>query len=246
MAEHIFGKDLSRTFYPLENNEPINLPSQVPSIYLFSTQPALDDALNGTGAIATHTVSYWAESATTPYPRTYTIPAIQDPDQSSSKRCIGYWEAVNYIAQTAGQTQTKLRYFEIERAKVQSDQPGTTLADIKAVFPGITSYATDSQLGDALTVATAKVKLEFEGKGFVWGQMQDLYKLKYAIAYKTIEIACAAQVAKGNLSKQWMVEYAHKEYNTILDAVQLRQDVDNDGFPDVNAPTTNSVVVNER
>jgi len=188
MTSYVFGKDITRKFYPLEDNEPINLVSQAPAIYLFEDQPTMEAARSGTGAMAA-AIEYWTESATSPYPRTYTIPAIPDPDpESGSYKCLGYWEAVNYIVQTNGQLQTKLRQFEVEQAKATETVPGTTYTTLAAIYPAISGYVSDnSVLTGFINAAEAELKLEFRSYGIDWGDVSSLKDFNYAIAYRAIQ-----------------------------------------------------------
>lgn len=232
MTSYVFGKDITRKFYPLEDNEPIDLPSQVPSIYLFSSMPTLDHARSGTGALSA-AINYWEETPTTPFTRTYTIPAIEDPNPTSLVPNLGYWEAVNYIVKTSGQIQTKLRQFDIEKAKATETVPGTLVQDLKDIYPNIGSYVLDDTvLSTFIKVAEDQIKIEFRQLGVDWGDIVSLKEFKYALAFLTIQYFSESQIIAGDDKFAIRAEIYSKRYEATIAKIKLKYDPDGDGFAD--------------
>lgn len=242
MTSYVFGKDITRNFYPLEDNEPINLPSQVPSIYLFSSMPTLDDARSGIGALSA-AVNYWEETNTAPFARTYTIPAIIDPNPTSNAPCLGYWEAVNYIVQTSGQVQTKLRQFDVEKAKATETVPATVVQDLKDIYPQIGSYvADDTVLANFIKVAEDQIKLEFREKCIDWGDVVSLKDVKYALAFLTIQLVSESQINSGDDKFAIRAEIYSKRYASTIAQIKIKYDSNGDGKTDKQATFDGALV----
>lgn len=189
-AEATYGKTISRTFYPLRGGSALQLPTQTASYYLFSTQPSRADALVGTGAISTGTQD--SQNSSTPFELSYHFDAYEDPDPTSGNNFDTLWEAIVFIGETGGDSQVKIRSFVIERLQGLGQKPGTTVAQIKGVYPSIANYLTDSEISTFLSNAEEEIQLYFYNKGIEWGSVFSLNKLKLALAYKTIESACLA------------------------------------------------------
>jgi hypothetical protein len=233
MPDYIFGKTITRTFNPVEDGVYINLVSQAPSIYLYSAsnQPTLQNMINGVGAF--DHITYWQESGVSPYTRTYTVSAIPDPDSGNTAQpSLGYWEVVNYIAKVGGATQSKARYFEVERALALDSTPGTTIQALKDAYPAISAYFDDPELEAQLLDAEEYVRLELEGKGFEWGKIKGLKKARLPLAYKTLQFACEAQISndgdKFTINRQLFLD----RYNALMKVIKFDYDSDADGQPD--------------
>ena len=84
-ARYVFGKEIKRDFIPYENEEPFNLPTQSPVIYLFDSEPSIADALSGIGALVGYTLTSWIESQSKPFTRSYTFPAINSTDNDKRR-----------------------------------------------------------------------------------------------------------------------------------------------------------------
>lgn len=231
MTSYVFGKDITRKFYPLEDNEPIQLVSQAPSIYLFEDQPTLEDARSGIGAIMS-AITFWTDDSTSPYPKTYTIPAIADPTpESSGSRCLGYWEAVNYIVQVGGQVQTKLRQFEVEKLKATETAPGTTYTDLSKIYPAITGYvASNATLTSHIQTAEDQIKLELRGYDIDWGDVEDLKSFKYAVAFLAIQFFSESQIVEADDKFAIRAEIYSKRYEAVMSKLKFKYDSDGDGL----------------
>jgi len=238
-----FGKSITRSFYPLEDGEPVNLPSQAPSIFLFTDQPSRDDAAVGFGAMSA--ITYWNASSTSPYPRTYSIPPIYDPAPDSATVSRGYWEAINFVHAAGGQTQTVLRQFDVERTKAPVTVPGTTRDDIINAFPAITNYLTNTQIDEFLEIATSLMKLDLEKAGYAWGDYANLHKTNLALAFRTVAECSLSQFKSGTDDDRFWKRYEVflGRYQSVLSMVNLKADSDGDGTADQTVTAAPSQVV---
>jgi hypothetical protein len=230
MTYYIFGKDISRKFYPLSNDEPYQIPTQTPTIYIFESQPNLEDARDGGGAVAT--ISSWSQNASSPYDCTYTISAIDDPTPESLIPQRTYYEAINYIAQTSEQIQTVVRSFEIERASGSSAVVGVTYTDLVEVYPAITAYASANQLGSIIGIATDEIELKLKGKGVRWSDIQNVNELKRAVAYRSIQLLSESQFSESNDKFVTRREIYKEKFEESMADTVLYVDIDKDGVPD--------------
>jgi hypothetical protein len=242
MTSHIFGKDITRKFYPLEDSEPINLYSQAPAIYLFSAQPSLTVARAGTGAL--QTVNHWIESLGIPYTRTYTLPAVNDPAPTSTTPPTSYfWEAINYYAKSGGQLQTKLRTIELEKPSATETIPGTTAQDLIDIYPAINNYVeTDSELETFITVAQDEIKSRLKSEGIEWGTIENLKEFRYALAFLAIQYLSESQIVEASDKFAIRAEIYSKKYETALSRITVKHDTDNDGQPDTESEQAGALI----
>lgn len=240
MADAIFGKSITRQFYPLENGEPINLPSQAPDIYLFSELGNVSDMILGTGAF--DRIQYWTESATRPYLRQYVINAIQDPVPGESTREKTYYELINYVAQSAGQSQYHLREITVERALATESVPDTSISDMKEIYPGVDDFCSDVELSAHLSNAEEEVKLGFESKGFEWGKIKGLKKARLSLAYKALQIACESLIVNDGDRFAIKAITFRDRYNDFMKVLKFDYDSDADGTIDAKVENDPSFV----
>jgi hypothetical protein len=229
--KYVYGKSFSRMFYAVQDGFPLALPSQTPAIYVFRNYPSVSDAKNGTGSVAT--ASAWTQSSTSPYGNTYIVPAIDNPDTTNLLPPEWtYYEAINFVTTSSGQTQTIIRSFELQIPENFDSLPGTTYTDLQNVYPSITSYFTAGQLTTFITDAETELKIELEGKGLKYWQHRDLFKVKLALAYKAIANACLANFKDvgDRFYKRYEV-YAEK-YSALMAQIDLPVDVNKDGVND--------------
>lgn len=239
---YIFGKDIERVFYPHAGKEPINLPSQVAEIYLFSSQPTMTEAINGTNAIPSHTVSYWEHNTISPYGRKYTIPAIADPDVDSAIPKRGYWQAINFYAKISAQKQTLLEYFEVRRAEGVPEVPSTSKYDLKNIYPAISSYVTDQQLENFIDIALDQIKLELKNKGVEYQTIDNLKDLKLALAYKTISLVSLSQIKEPTDRFALRYDEFKTMYHQTMKLITLVSDSNSDGTIDTETPANRGAI----
>lgn len=234
-AEGLFGRSITRELYAVVESEYFNLPSQIPAIYFFEDKPSISDAQTGTGSFAS--VTTWTQSQTYPYPRTYVVPPIEDPEPTSSTTIRNYWEAINYVNQASQQTQTLLRAFNVERGKALDSVPGTTVTDLKEIWPGISSYLTDARLTEYLLIAEESLRIDVEKKGLVWENLKRLQRAKLALGYKSVSLASFSQVQEANDKFYIRWKEFEKLYNSTLESITLPYDTDGDGEADTETST---------
>lgn len=225
-----FGSDIIREFIPRPGEEFLPFPSQNPTIYIFEDKPTRTIAAAGTGAIAT--ISSWTQLTAVPHAYQYVIPAIDDPDPTGVTAEVRYWEAVNYISQSGEQTQTVIRSFNIYRDEAGQDRPGTTVEDLKKVFPQISSYASDEQLDEVLLLAEDEIKRNLAKRGFLWSRLRNLHQIKIALAYRAIAFNAMNQiVAEKDRHDIRFHNYLELSSNALNSAL-LPYDEDGDGEED--------------
>lgn len=229
---YLYGKDFTRSFIVEEDNEPFKLPSQTPTIYIFTEKPTRDEAQAGTGAV--QTISSWNQNAATPYACLYAVSAIVDPDpDAADDNEQWYWEAVNYITKTGGQTQTAIRGFVLSRGFQPSNLPEVAPEDLAAVYPAISEYIPSDQLRAMIASCLEDVIMDLETKGIEWGRLSDKRRLHRALAFKSIAEASFSQV-KGEGDK-FHLRYTEftKKYASAMTAVNLPYDADGDSSPEL-------------
>lgn len=236
-----FGASFTRRLFPLDgDNFAYELPTQSPTIYIFSDMPTRAEAAAGTGAL--ETISSWTENASSPYDRSWTVSAIDDPDATSGTQSKRYYEAINYDP-GSGTAHVIIRSFILQRLEALDEVPGTTVADLKEVYPAIDNYASDSELANFLQVALEEMIIDMESSGIPYSRVSQLSKTKLALAYKTIVLVSASQVKNPADRFVWRVEHYAKKAKDILNGLQLPVDVSGDGVPDAVTPAASMLVI---
>lgn len=230
MSNYVYGKDIIRKFFPIENGVPLALFSQSPTIHIFSDKPSRSAAIAGTDAL--QTVTSWTEYKFSPYERRYTVTAIADPDPTSTTLWDRYWEAIRFFTKSGGQAQTIIRSFIVERIEGSDEVPGTTVADLKKVYPGITAYADDPQLFESIGLAESELKRYFRAKGIKWSRVSDLSQVRLPLAYKALALCAFSQVKEDNDRFHLRFNQFEAWYKEALGAIALPVDEDGDGEPE--------------
>lgn len=241
---YFFGQSFTRTLYPTENNQPFQVPTQTPTIYIFNDEPSRLAGSAGTGAI--QTVVSWSQAATTPFGCSYTVPAIDDPYPTADTLTdadMEYWEAINFVTQTGGQVQTLLRSFMLERPTGAPELPGTTAADLKEYFPWASEYFSDAQLNSHIAQAELEVKIELRGKGYEWSSVHNLADTKLLIGYRTLEIASSMASRKVDDAHAQRGAWFAKRFEALSKAIKLQVDTTGDGAADTEARMSRDYVL---
>ena len=193
--KYVYGKSFSRTFYPMQDSSPVQLPSQSPTIYIFRDYPSISAAQDGTGAVAT--ISSWTQATVTPFGCTYTVAAINNPDIDSLIPVWTYYEAINFVATAAGQVQTVIRAFELGTVEELESLPGTTIQDLKDVYPAIASYFDDTKLAAFITGAEQELKIDLEAQGFKYPKIMSFTRFGWPSRTRRF------QTPRSQTSKTW-------------------------------------------
>lgn len=227
---YLFGKSFTRVFYAGNDGTAVQLPVQMPTIYIFDEQPTRQEAEAGTGAI--QTITSWTQSSTTPFGNSYTVAAINDPDTTSSTVERVYWEAIRYTLEASEQVQTTIRSFEVRRAFGPDALPGTTVAQLKEVYPSISAYFSDAQLADFLETATTELLNYFHKKKLIWEHVDSLERLQLPLAYRTILVGLRTLVitqGDRHSERYRLFKEAHDEF---MEGLALPYDTNQDGVSD--------------
>lgn len=239
-----FGKDIVRKLYPEENLQPLQVPVQNPTIYLFSAQPSLADAALGTNAI--QTVTSWTQNGIAPYAITYSFTSVSDPSTTGSTYGRTYYEALLYRNKAAAQVQQVIRTFDLERPEAPAEAPNATVTDLANVYPAITAYATTPQLTEHIGIALEEIKTELRAKGLDWAQLGNQARLKYALAYKTISLVCLSQIREREDKHEFRYKEFQLKYQAQMDSIALPFDENKDGIFDSVEQAQSMFVIGER
>lgn len=238
---HPFGKDFTRYFYPLvDDAAPVTiLSSQTPAIYFFDTQPSRTAASAGTGAV--QTVAAWTWNAGSSG-WSYTVTAINDPDPTSTLTVRTYWEAINFRLQSAGQIQTVVRAFDLQRVSGHAVSVGVNDEMLREYFPQLDSCSTEVQRAAYVTLAVEDVKSRLKSKGYDWAKVTRPDRLTIAIAYKVLYMIMLVQLQQGN--DKYAVKYAEfkKIYESMIEGLTLEYDANEDGLPDTEVKASSDFI----
>ena len=244
MNYYNFGIDIARKFYPLSNDTAIELPTQNPAIYVFSSLPNLNDARDGDGAI--EIITSWTQNASSPFDCSYTISAIDEPSPESLTSQYIYYIAINYVLQTGEQTQTVLESFVLERASGTETQQGITYFDLVDIYNSVTSYATNAQLSAHIDTATGDLKDKLLCRGIRLSDIQDLSVTKKFIVFRAIQYLSESQIAQDGDKFVIRREIYKEKSAEALKDVLLYVDTNRDGLPDTIAQGRAGYVISTR
>lgn len=227
MTSYLYGKDITRDWFPTLRFDPVSLPAQNPTIYLFSNRPSPSDAGSGVGAFAT--ITSWSEQTTSPYRRRYTVPALDDPDTDSLVPLTDIWEAINFVYQSGETAVNVVRKFTVERPTGTDSVPGAEISDLTGIFPSISSYCTDGQLTTHLNNALLQLKMDLTKRNPKWYRYLYLDTFKLAQAYKALSSAFRALSNEPDDKHDRNYEHFKEEYEAALSSIPLPVDNDDDG-----------------
>lgn len=227
MSDHVFGKPLSRTLIAYEKNVAIPI-SSLNSVSLYST---LADAQAAVNPIVS--MSSWTASATHPYQISYNLPALTDPSPSADRKSWQFWEALSFELATNGEAQTDYRAIEVSRVESGESIPTTTISDLKALFPALSSFLSDPKLSDILELANLQMKIDLKSKGIEYARARGLEEANLALAYLAISMSSEGLYAKSgqDVHKIRAEDYALK-YSQTLSKIKIPYDSNGDGVPD--------------
>jgi hypothetical protein len=189
-------------------------------------------ARSGTEAIANGLA--WSVSSTTPFECTYSFNAINDPDPTGDTSLRTFWEAINLYLEDSEQLQTVIRAFFVERARGLSETPGTTVATIKEVFPSISAYLSDEEIGDHIAIAEEQMQLELMALNVRWLNVVNLRVLKLALAYKCIMLSSVSQIRNTGDRHDRRFAIFSDMYSQTMKGLTLYQDTNGDGEIDAS------------
>lgn len=240
-----FGADIIRTFYPMENDKPINLPTQTPAIYLFTSAPTRAAAAEGNGAAAT--ISTWNESSVYPYPRKYTVSAIADPSPTGGTSDVQYWLAINFVTKTSGQTQTLIQSIWLRRTEGTATHPNVKAHDLATISPDIRKYhKDDAQLEEFVRAAEEHLRLQFLAKGYRWDRLKRLDQLKLPLIYKALSMAFLELYRRPDDPFDRRQREYEKRYQDAMAMITIPYDTDGDASADQGAQPVKNYIIASR
>lgn len=227
MTDHIFGKTLNRNLIAYENNDAIPVSSLI-SVAIYSSLSEAQSNINPIVSLAT-----WSANPAHPYEISYTLPALTDPDPTSSRRAWAFWEGLTYQLETSGDIQAEYRSIDVQRASTGESVPSTTIADLKALFPALASYLSDPRLTDILALAYSQMKIDLEAKGINYDRARNLEAANLALAYLAISMSSEGLYSKtGQDVFLIRKDDYRKHYSDTLSKISFPNDADGDGMVD--------------
>jgi len=191
-----FGQNITYWFYPLLDNDTASVPTavqaQTPAIYVFDeSAPSRSDALSGSGSL--QTVNSWTWN-TAKKAWSFTIAAISDPHPSSNIPTRTYWISINFILQTAGQTQTVIKPLQLERVVGHDRVVSVTDENLRTYFPQVDAYSSDVQRKAYISQAVEEIKGELRSKGYEWAKITRADRLDLCVTYKALSLIMLGQI----------------------------------------------------
>lgn len=229
-----FGQTFELWFFPLVNDTtPEGLDtSQTPTIHIFSSQPSRADAASGTGAVGSSITAWTWDAGKKGW--SFTVPAISDPNPTSSEDTRTYWVAVNFKLTALAQTQTVLQAFQLVRVGGHLRTPTIGEADLFHYLPQVRAHTTESQRIDFIAEAVDDVKGKLRSEGYVWAQLHHADRLSKAVTFRALMMICLARIKQDNdeFAKRF-VEFKEL-YQTKLAELVAEYDSNRDGQADAD------------
>lgn len=204
------------------------------NVYLFDEEPTLAEAKAGTGAI--QTIATWATAGNNAHAKSITVQAIDDPNPDDAITDKDYWLGINYEIENNEQVQTDIFRITLRRHKGNIVGTEANLTNIKQIFPEITSYATDSQITNFISIARSQVESDFNKKGLTLDRVANLQDFWLGMAYKVISLIGISEFKEEG--DRHYVRY--REYGLMYQEhiTGLRVEVDNDQSGDAEEVKT--------
>lgn len=218
-----FGQNITYWFYPLLDNDTASIPvavqGQTPAIYVFDDNdvPSRSDALSGSGSIQSITSWTWSAQKKA---WSFTISAISDPHPDSNITTRVYWIAINFILQTAGQTQTIIKALQVERVAGHDRVVSVTEENLRTYFPQVDAYSSDVQRKAYISQATEEIKGELRSKGYDWAKITRADRLDLCVTYKALSLIMLGQIQEPG--DKFSIKYAEYKANFQSNLDSLR------------------------
>lgn len=223
-----WGKDISYTFYPLVDDEPISIISQTPAIYVFTdSKPTYAQAAAGTGNI--QAITTWTETAT--FSRTFTIDGIDDPEPTNEAVERVYWLAINFRIDTSEQIQTVLKALPMNRVHGHGNKVDVDHEDIKNVFHTALSYVDGPRLTRLIEDSEIQIKTILQSRGYRWAYFSRMDRLELLIRYRVVMTILLNEIQQGN--DKFNIKYTEIKsvYESLYQGLKLEYETDLHGQP---------------
>lgn len=225
-----FGQDISYTFTPIVDGEvALNLPSQTPTIYVFSDSDSPDRTQAAAGTNSIQTISSWTQIGSS---YQFTISAVEDPDTDSLLSERLFWLGINFVLKSAGQTQTVVKGLPMERVGGHYKQISVTVDDVKDVFPAIKDFAADAQIKSFLELAKQEIRAQMRAKEYAWALVTRADRLNLPAIYRTLTHLMGSQRMQSGDIFDVNYNSFNSSYSSLMKMISVEYDADQDGIAD--------------
>jgi hypothetical protein len=227
-----FGQNITYWFYPLLDNGSASIPtavqSQTPAIYVFDESvPSRSNAASGSGNLQTITAWTWSAQKKA---WSFTIPAISDPYPDSNIPTRTYWIALNFILQSAGQTQTIIKPLQLERVVGHDKVVSVTEENLRTYFPQVDAYSSDVQRKAYISQATEEIKGELKAKGYEWAKITRADRLDLCVTYKALSLIMLGQIQEPGDKFSIKYQEYKSSFQANLDSIKFEYQQMEAGF----------------
>jgi hypothetical protein len=227
-----FGKAFTYNFYPLADDEFVNIASVTApeAVYVSKTKPSDTDARAGSMADLVQTVSpnTWAATADAEG-KAITIAAIDDPEPTSAQDRYTYWVSIVWKYAVGAQAQHVIRALPLERTRAWHKNITTAAADLESIWAAVDSYVSSTNQTNAIALAKAELRMDLEAAGFEWALIWRPDDLNTLVAYKAV-----SNLAYGlGPEPKWLELGAawRSTYEAMRDSIKLEYDKYREGKP---------------
>lgn len=237
----LFGKAITYTFYPVQEKDYVSLTGVTdnPAIYVYKDtgKPMRAEAAAGTdnGHLVGVAITSWSATADG-NGKSFTIPAITDPEPDGATETRTYWLAINFKLVNSGSTQTIIRALPLQRVSAHHKAISTAAADLEAIYPTIDDHASSTAQTAAITTATTAAKLYLEALGFDWAEIWRPDFLSTAISYKALSLLMLAEIADTGDKWELLAKTYEGIYKGLIDGLKLEYIAQPANAPDDDDP----------
>lgn len=221
-----FGQEFIVNVYAWNDGQLLqNIPAQTITTYLFRTQPNFDEALAGTGALATISTTYTSGDIA------LTVPAIDCPNDMNAVDAnyqYDYWLAINFVLESSEQTQTIIRAIQLQTVHLTDQTPNVTAEDIKTLCPRISTYFDDDDLAAFIATASELVQEALRKRNLAFNFIGRLDRLQPLIKFKAIELAYSSEIQGMNDKFSALAAIYRDGYENALGGLKVEYGLMND------------------
>jgi hypothetical protein len=238
-----YGQDLTIWFFPLVDDDAFvpSSTSQTPDIYVFASRPSRADALAGTGAIGPAITTWSWDAGRSGY--SFTVPAIDDPDPTSTVAQATYYLGINVKLQATEQTQTFIQSIVLEKVTGHQTDVNVTLADMERYFPQAKAYSNEAQRLGYIAEAINEVQDKLLSIGYSWARINRPDKLERVVTLRALALLLLFQIQQGN--DKFTIKYLELKQmaSDAFDALKIEYDSDGDGEPDTETESNGMILL---
>lgn len=236
-----YGQDLTVWFFPLVDDDAFqpSSTSQTPNIYVFAERPSRAVAIAGTGAIGSAITTWSWDAGRGGF--SFTVPAIDDPDPTSTVTQDTYYLGITVKLQASEQNQTFVQSILLERVSGHQTDVNVTLEDMKRYFPQAGAYCSEADRLGYIAEAINEVQDKLRGIGYKWARIQRPDKLKRVVTLRALALLLLFQLQQGN--DKFAIKYQELKQmaSDAFDALKIEYDSDGDGEPDTKTESSNTI-----